>query len=89
MASVGTQGLQAEDPHERGLLFKHVDGTPLSRYQFSKVFLRALVSLNLTLRSFGLLSFRIGAASTAAALGSPLLPFRARGDGALVHLSFM
>ncbi|XP_054852797.1 uncharacterized protein LOC129341561 isoform X1 [Eublepharis macularius] len=52
-----------------GLLFRHCDESPLTRYQFWSVTGRALAKLGLEGFKFGTHSFRIGAASTAAAMG--------------------
>lgn len=54
---------------EAWLLFRHVDGTPLSCYQFWAVMTKALEALGIR---FGTHSFRIVMASTAAALGYPV-----------------
>lgn len=54
-----------------GLLFRHMDGTPLTRHQFWAVTSKALSFLGLAHFRFGTHSFRIGAASTAASLGYP------------------
>ncbi|XP_067324630.1 integrase/recombinase xerD homolog [Anolis sagrei] len=55
-----------------GLLFTHRDGSPLTRYQFMAVFRGALQHLGLPWTEFGGHSFRIGAATTAAAGGVPV-----------------
>ncbi|XP_078242407.1 integrase/recombinase xerD homolog isoform X1 [Pogona vitticeps] len=52
-----------------GYLFSHSDGSPLTKYQFWKVTDMALERVGVTGMKFGTHSFRIGAASTAAALG--------------------
>lgn len=54
---------------EAGFLFIHSDGSPLTKYQFWVVTSKALASLGLQGVQFGTHSFRIGAASTAAAMG--------------------
>lgn len=59
----GTTGV--EHPLPGGWPFRHLDDTPLARYQFGCVFFKAIACLNLPVKSFGLHSFRIGAASTA------------------------
>ncbi|XP_015262016.1 PREDICTED: uncharacterized protein LOC107106395, partial [Gekko japonicus] len=48
---------------------RHEDGSPLTKHQFWTVTTRALAKLGLSGVRFGTHSFRIGAASTAAALG--------------------
>ncbi|XP_060624523.2 uncharacterized protein [Anolis sagrei] len=50
-------------------LFCHQDGTPLTKYQFWSVTSRALDTLGMGHLKFGTHSFRIGAASAAAAMG--------------------
>lgn len=54
-----------------GLLFQHQDGSPLTKHQFWSVTARALEKLGLAGKRFCTHSFRIGAASTAAAMGYP------------------
>ncbi|XP_054850615.1 uncharacterized protein LOC129340074 [Eublepharis macularius] len=54
---------------DEGVLFRHNDRSPLTRYQFWAVTDRALRQLGLVGVKFGTHSFRIGAASTAAAMG--------------------
>lgn len=57
---------------EPGFLFCHEDGSPLTKYQFWAVTGQALARLGLQGVKFGTHSFRIGAASTAAAMGYPI-----------------
>ena len=52
-----------------GYFFQHTDGSPLTRFQFWKLTDLALNKVGVTGLKFGTHSFRIGAASTAAALG--------------------
>ncbi|KAJ7332422.1 hypothetical protein JRQ81_014602 [Phrynocephalus forsythii] len=52
-----------------GPLFRHADGGPLTKFQFWSLTQRALEKLGLEGMKFGTHSFRIGVASTAAALG--------------------
>lgn len=52
-----------------GILFCHVDGPPLTRYQFWVVTSKALRELGLNGVKFFTHSFRIGVASAAAAMG--------------------
>lgn len=52
-----------------GALFKHMDGSPLTLFQFRAVFSHALVAFGFQPRQFSLHSLRIGAASVDAALG--------------------
>ena len=52
-----------------GFLFQHANGSPLTKYQFWAVASKALQALGLGECQFGTHSFRIGAASTAAAAG--------------------
>ncbi|XP_060089026.1 integrase/recombinase xerD homolog [Heteronotia binoei] len=52
-----------------GPLFRHEDGSPLTKYQFWAVTSRALAAIGLKGVKFGTHSFRIGAASTAASMG--------------------
>ncbi|XP_054831298.1 uncharacterized protein LOC129326975 [Eublepharis macularius] len=54
-----------------GVLFCHSDGRPLTKYQFWAVTGRALGKLGFSGVRFATHSFRIGAASTAAAMGYP------------------
>lgn len=54
-----------------GLLFCHLGGAPLTKHQFWAVTTRALAKLGLCGVRFCTHSFRIGAASTAAAMGLP------------------
>lgn len=53
----------------KGVLFCHVDGSPLTRYQFWVVTAKALRNLGQEGIKSGMHSFRIGAASSAAAMG--------------------
>lgn len=53
----------------KGYLFCHADTSPLTRYQFWLVSGKAWVKLGLSGVQFGINSFRIGAASTVAAMG--------------------
>ncbi|XP_063786020.1 integrase/recombinase xerD homolog [Pseudophryne corroboree] len=48
----------------------HRDLIPLSRFQFTSVFKKCLIALDLPLEQYGTHSFRIGAATCAAAAGS-------------------
>lgn len=50
-------------------LFVHVDGLPLTRFQFSAVLKKCLVKLNLDHLHITTHSFRIGAATEASRLG--------------------
>lgn len=52
-----------------GVLFCHVDGSPLTRFHFWAVTKHALAALGLQWVQFGTHSFQIGAASTAAVMG--------------------
>lgn len=54
-------------------MFCHVDGSPLTRYQFWADTAKALRELGLDGVKFGTHSFRIGAVSTAAAMGYSVL----------------
>ena len=54
---------------DKGYFFQHRDGTPLTKYQFWSLTDMALERLGISNLRFGTHSFRIGAASTAAALG--------------------
>uniref|UniRef100_A0ABM5EUS7 Integrase/recombinase xerD homolog n=1 Tax=Pogona vitticeps TaxID=103695 RepID=A0ABM5EUS7_9SAUR len=54
---------------DRGYFFQHKNGSPLTKYQFWALTDMALESLGIKNMRFGTHSFRIGAASTAAALG--------------------
>lgn len=56
-------------PRGEGPFFRHQDVSPLMVYQFRAVFSAALCRLGVAPRQFGLHSFWIGAASTAARLG--------------------
>ena len=56
-------------PDTPGPLFMHEDGSCLSKYQFKTVLRAALHQAGLPARQFASNSFRIGAATTAAALG--------------------
>ncbi|XP_067323238.1 integrase/recombinase xerD homolog [Anolis sagrei] len=62
-----------------GFLFIHRDGSPLTRYQFMAVFRGALQHLGLPRTEFGGHSFRIGAATTAAAGGVPVEVIKSMG----------
>lgn len=55
----------------QGALFFHEDGSPLMLFQFRLGFCRALDALGVSRSDYGLHSFRIGAASTAARMGLP------------------
>ena len=50
-------------------LFCHFDGRPLSRYQFTGVLKKTLHHFDIDYSKFKSHSFRIGAATTAAAMG--------------------
>lgn len=62
-----------------GNLFIHLDGKPLTRYQFQAVLKKAAGILGWDLARFSTHSFRIGAATTAAAKGMPLPTIMAKG----------
>ena len=51
---------------EEGLLFCHLDGSPLSKYQFSAILKRALSVLGVTHAKIPSHSFRIGMATQCA-----------------------
>ena len=55
--------------NQQGFLFQHANGSPLTKYQFWAVASKALQAMGLGEYQFGTHSFRIGAASTAAAAG--------------------
>uniref|UniRef100_A0ABM5GIN9 Uncharacterized protein isoform X1 n=1 Tax=Pogona vitticeps TaxID=103695 RepID=A0ABM5GIN9_9SAUR len=65
--AVGDFGVLRGD--DKGYFFQHRDGTPLTKYQFWSLTDMALERLGVSNLRFGTHSFRIGAASTAAALG--------------------
>ena len=52
-----------------GTLFYHANGKPITRYQFSAVLLKALISAGIQSDNFKSHSFRIGAASEASVNG--------------------
>ncbi|XP_067320652.1 uncharacterized protein [Anolis sagrei] len=54
---------------EKGYLFSHQDGKPLTKYQFWTITAKALDMLGLGHLKFGTHSFRIGAATAAAEMG--------------------
>ena len=54
---------------EQGYFFIHRDGSPLTKYQFWRMTDLALDKVGIQGLKFGTHSFRVGAASTAAALG--------------------
>ena len=54
---------------EQGYFFIHKDGSPLTKYQFWELTDMALGKVEIQGLKFGIHLFRIGAASTAAALG--------------------
>ena len=54
---------------EGGYFFQHKDGSPLTKYQFWKLTDMALEKVGVKNTRFGTHSFRIGAASTAVAMG--------------------
>ena len=54
-----------------GPLFCHVNGSPLTRYQFVTILDKSIKALGLNQQRFKSHSFRIGAASSAALLGIP------------------
>ena len=58
-------------PKEKGPLFRHKDGSPLSRYQFNAVLKKALLESGVGANQYGTHSFRIGAATMAALKGIP------------------
>ncbi|XP_060100330.1 integrase/recombinase xerD homolog [Heteronotia binoei] len=68
LALKGYISVRGDDP---GPFFRHEDGSPLTKFQFWSVTSQALVKLGLSGFRFGTHSFRIGAASTAAAMGYP------------------
>ena len=70
-----------------GFLFQHANGSPLTKYQFWAVASKALQALGLGECQFGTHSFRIGAASTAAAAGMVRHGLSPSGDGDLGPLS--
>jgi len=53
-------------PNLQGPLFCHLNGTPVTRTQFSLVLKKALSSLQIDYGKYNTHSFRIGAATTAA-----------------------
>ncbi|XP_077792018.1 integrase/recombinase xerD homolog [Podarcis muralis] len=58
-------------PPGPGPLLLHEDGSPLSRYQFTRVLRKAIDACGLSSQDYAAHSFRIGAATTAAHLGLP------------------
>ncbi|XP_067323426.1 integrase/recombinase xerD homolog isoform X2 [Anolis sagrei] len=62
-----------------GPLFIHGDGAPLTKYQFWTVTSKALEALGIKGQKFGTHSFRIGAASAAAAIGYDAAKIKALG----------
>lgn len=56
-------------PKLNGPLLCHLNGRPLTRYQFSAVLKKALACWNVNYANYKAHSFRIGAATTAAKLG--------------------
>ena len=54
------------------VLFVHINGAPLTQYQFRAVLKKAAYHLGWPMKGFSSHSFRIGAATSAAALGVPL-----------------
>ena len=56
-------------PHKSVYLFCHINGQPLTRYQFGAVLNKAITALNLPTTHFRTHSFRIGAASWLASKG--------------------
>ena len=58
-------------PNTNGPLLVHADGSPLTRDQFVRMVKRALRSANIDATAYSGHSFRIGAASVAAAAGVP------------------
>ena len=56
-------------PNKNGPLFCHFHGCPLSRYQFTGVLKKTLHHLDIDYTKFKSHSFRISAATTAAAMG--------------------
>lgn len=63
------QSFLAKRGEKDGQLFAHIDGSPLTKFQFWSLTSRALGRAGWVGWKFGTHSFRIGAASTAAALG--------------------
>ena len=61
----------AQRPQTQGPLFVHADGSPLTRSQLIQKVRRALRRLGLEVHNYSGHSFRIGAATTAAAVGVP------------------
>lgn len=59
----------ARRPKINGPLLCHMDGTPLTRTQFSSVLKKCLSVMNLEFAKYNTHSFRIGAATTAAMVG--------------------
>lgn len=62
-----------------GLLFKHFDGSPLTRYQFQAILKKGAKVLGWEVSRFTSHSFRIGAATTAALNGTPVRRIMALG----------
>ncbi|XP_048338292.1 uncharacterized protein LOC125424902 [Sphaerodactylus townsendi] len=59
-------------PRKQGPFFLHADGSCLSRYQLAAILRLCLSAIHLPVASYGLHSFRIGAASTVSGLGAPV-----------------
>ncbi|XP_070597474.1 uncharacterized protein [Erythrolamprus reginae] len=55
----------------QGYLFRHCDGTPLTRFQFWALVSRAMAQVGMDPAGYGTHSFRIGAASSTALSGFP------------------
>ena len=58
-------------PPKEGPLFVHLNGKAVTRYQFQAVLKKAVAYLGWQTTGFSTHSFRIGAATTAAANGTP------------------
>lgn len=63
------QGYITNRPNLHTNLFIHIDGTPITKYQFTMVFKKCLMTLNMHHMQFSSHSFRIGAATEAAQIG--------------------
>ena len=61
----------ARRPHLQGPLFIHENGSPLTRYHLVKQIRQALSQKGIGVSKYSGHSFRIGAATTAAAVGIP------------------
>ena len=63
--------LQVRSDSTSGILFCHFDGSPMTRYQFSRVLVKAATFAGFPGDEFKSHSFRIGAATSAAMAGIP------------------